>query len=238
MSADFISIIIPVYNHEEALKKALDSVAGQTYKNIEVIIVDDGSDIAIRNNLSSIIYRVFRQENLGAPAARNCGLREAKGEYVIFWDADVIAEPQMLQKMLVTLEAHTEASYAYSNFYFGYKKMTGMAFDATALQKNNYINTTSLIRRSAAVPWDESLKRFQDWDYWLTLLEQGKTGVWIPNYLYRAMPHRGGISVWLPSFAYRAPWRNLPFIRDRVRQYEEARQIVRLKHGLQEDKRE
>lgn len=235
-----ISIIIPVYNHEEALQKALDSIVRQTEKNVEVIIVDDGSDVAVKCQMSNVNCQVLRQAHSGAPAARNRGFRESKGEYVIFWDADVIAEPGMLQKMKTTLDAHPEASYAYSDFYFGRKKPFGLAhgkmpaqtFDPEALKKNNYINTTSLIRRSAAIPWDESLKRFQDWDLWLTMLEQGKTGVWIPEYLFRAIPHKGGISTWLPSFAYRAPWNGLPFIRKRARRYEEAKEMVRKKHRL------
>lgn len=179
---------------------------------------------------------MLRQSHAGAPAARNKGLQEAKGDYVIFWDADVIGNPDMLQKLLAALQVHPEASYAYSNFYFGGKKMQSQSFNAEALKKNNYINTMSLVRRSAAIPWDESLKRFQDWDYWLTLAEQGKIGVWVPEFLYRAIPHTGGISSWLPSFAYRAPWRYLPFFKERVATYEEAMQIVRLKHRRSTDR--
>lgn len=223
-----ISIVIPVYNHEEAFQKTLDSIAQQTYKNFEVIIVDDGSDreLQITNHESRLPCRIIRQSHGGAPAARNRGLQEVKGDFIIFWDADVIAEPEMLQKMKAMLEAHPEASYAYSNLYFGRKKMPGRVFDAEALKKNNYIHTTSLIRRSAAIPWDELLERFQDWDMWLTMAEQGKQGVWIPEYLYRVIPHRGGISFWLPSFAYQAPWRSLPWLKGRAVAYETARDIV------------
>lgn len=227
-----ISIIIPVYHHEKALPKALASIAAQTYKNIEVIIVDDGSKPGLQLSDFRLQLRLMRQEHRGAPAARNRGFRESKGEYVIFWDADIIAEPEMLEKMLAALDAEPEANYAYSNFNFGRKKMPARAFDAQALKKNNYINTVSLIRRSAAIPWDESLKRFQDWDYWLMMLEQGKTGVWVPEFLYRAIPHRGGISAWLPSFAYRAPWKYLPGISKKVVAYNVARQRIVEKHHL------
>lgn len=227
-----VSIIIPVYNHEKALERALDSISKQTYKDIEVIIVDDGNDkeLRIKNNGLKVNYRIIRQEHKGAPAARNRGFRESKGDYVIFWDADVIAKPDMLEKMIRTLEIHPEASYVYSSFSFGWKKMSARVFDMGALKKNNYIHSTSLIRSEAVVPWDETLKRFQDWDLWLTMAEQGKYGVWIPDYLFDVIPRRGGMSSWLPAFAYRAPWRYLPFIHKRILAYEKASEIVMVKH--------
>lgn len=242
-----ISIITPVYNHEQALHKALDSIAKQTYKDFEIVIVDDGSDFLLSSNSSSNVraslshgrakvkhspFRLIRQEHCGAPAARNRGFQESKGDYVIFWDADVVAKPDMLETMMQALAAHPKASYAYSNWRYGWKKMPALAYDAEALKKNNYINTASLIRRESVVPWDELLKRFQDWDFWLTLLERGHHGVWIPEYLYRALPHRGGISHWLPSFAYRAPWRYLPRVKQWVEAYEHAKHIVQTKHRI------
>lgn len=236
MEAPLISIVIPVYNHEEALERALRSIAGQTYRPIEVIIVDDGSMPQIKNQKSKfknqIPLTLIFQKHMGAPAARNRGLREVKGEYVIFWDADVVAEPEMLERMRRALETHPDASYAYCDFYFGRKKMSARVFDAQALRERNYIHSTSLVRKSDVIWWDESLARFQDWDMWLTMLEQGKRGVYIPEYLFMVLPHRGGISAWLPSFSYRPPWRLLPGIRKRVRAYETARDAIRRKHAL------
>ncbi|MBP9694825.1 MAG: glycosyltransferase family 2 protein [Candidatus Magasanikbacteria bacterium] len=233
-----ISIIIPVYNHTKALFQSLFSVSKQTYKDFEVILVDDGSTDKFEFKTANFQFpiRIIRQEHLGAPAARNRGFRESKGDYVIFWDADVIADSSMLEKMVKALAHNPEASFVYSNFYFGHKKMPAKAFDIGTLKKNNYITTTSLIRRESAGQFDESLKRFQDWDLWLTLVEQGKHGIWIPEYLFRVLPHLGGMSFWLPSFAYKAPFKYLPFFRYRVAQYEAARQIVMKKHNLQTTK--
>ena len=228
---ELISIIVPVYNHEKELKKALDSISKQTYKDIEIIIVDDGSNPAVVLRVTGYGLRVFRQANKGAPSARNRGLQEAKGEYVIFWDADVIAEPAMLQKMYDALQKNPKASFAYANFYFGWKKMKGQSYEATKLQKNNYIHSTSLIRREDAVKWDESLKRFQDWDYWLTMSETGKKGIWIQEFLFKVIPG-GTMSAWLPKFAYQNPWRFLPGIRGKVEKYEEAREVVLKKHNI------
>ncbi len=189
---NLISIIIPLYNHAAALRKALDSIVKQTCKSIEIVIVDDGStkhfEIPKYRDVE-IPVKLVKQSHRGAPTARNRGLSKASGAYVIFWDADVIAKPEMLQKMLAALKDHPEASFAYSNFYFGWKKMPAQTFDIKKLKEINYIHSTSLIRREAVVPWDESLKRFQDWDLWLTMAEQRRTGVWIPDYLFRVIPH-------------------------------------------------
>lgn len=233
-----ISIIIPVYNHTKALFQSLLSVSKQTYKDFEVILVDDGSTdkFEFKNANFQFPIRIIRQEHLGAPAARNRGFRESKGDYVIFWDADVIAKPEMLEKMIKSLVDHPEISFVYSNFYFGGKKMPAREFDFESLKKNNYITTTSLIRRGAVVPFDESLKRFQDWDLWLTLAGQRKQGFWIPEYLFKVLPNRKGISSWLPSFAYNGVFKYLPFFRRRVAEYESAKQIVMKKHNLQTTK--
>lgn len=228
-----ISIIIPVYNHASALQKALDSIAMQTYKDFEVIVVDDGSDEEIGklgnkeiSKFRNFPISLFREPHAGAPAARNFGFIKSKGEFVIFWDADVVGKPDMLEKMLKTLQNNPEASYAYSDFYFGFKKMPAGPFDGERLKKMNYIMTTSLIRREAFPGFDESLRRFQDWDLWLTMLKQGKKGIYIPEILFTVTPHKGGMSHWLPSFTYKKPWRWLPGIRARVDGYEATRQLV------------
>ena len=88
-----VSVIIPVYNVEKYLQKCLDSVINQTYKNLEIICVDDGSPDnsggildAYAQNDSRII--VIHQENAGVSAARNRGLDAATGEYIAFVDSD------------------------------------------------------------------------------------------------------------------------------------------------------
>jgi glycosyltransferase involved in cell wall biosynthesis len=175
--------------------------------------------------------KIIRQENGGAPSARNRGLKEAIGDYIIFWDADVIAKPDMLEKMLNCLHDNPSASFAYSNYYFGFKKMQGQQFNSLTIRQLNYIHSTSLIRRADVIQWDDSLKRFQDWDYWLTLAEQGKKGVWIDEYLFKVMPG-GTMSSWLPSFAYKKPWSLLPIVGNKVKKYNDAREIIFKKHQL------
>lgn len=225
-----VSIIIPVFNRQEAFERCLISVLNQTYKNTEIIVVDDGSNPLIKIDRPEV--QLFRQENKGAPAARNFGFSQSKGKYIIFLDADTIAEPDAIEKMVTALENNPEVSYAYSDFYFGKKKIPARAFDAEAIKKINYITITSLIRRVDFPGFDESLKRFQDWDLWLTLLEKNKIGMYVPEYLFRVIDLKGTMSSWLPSFMYRAPWKYLPGIWSKVESYEIARQVIKKKHGL------
>ena len=98
------SIIIPVYNVEKYLRKCLDSVVKQTFKDYEIIIVNDGTkdnsmEIAEKYD-ATIIY----QENQGLSAARNTGVRHAKGEYLIFLDSDDFIEPHLLEEIEKSME--------------------------------------------------------------------------------------------------------------------------------------
>ena len=64
------------------------------------------------------------------------------------------------------------------------------------------------------------------------MAEQGKKGVWIDEYLFKATPKKAGISSWLPSFAYKKPWKFLPLFRKRVKKYEKARKVIEEKYNL------
>lgn len=89
-----VSIIIPVYKAEKYIQNCLDSICNQTYKNFEVILVDDGSpddSIKVAEEYlckTNVRFRIVRQQNLGAAAARNTGVRESKGKRIVFVDSD------------------------------------------------------------------------------------------------------------------------------------------------------
>jgi hypothetical protein len=89
-----------------------------------------------------------------------------------------------------------------------------------------YIHTSSLIRRADFPGFDETLKKFQDWDLWLSIAESGGKGVWIDKMLFSVAPG-GSMSDWLPAIAYRL----LPFL-PAVKKYNKARLIIKKKHGL------
>jgi len=229
-----ISVIIPCYNHAWAIGACLRSVFAQTEKDLEVIVVDDGSTDDLDTALApwKDRIRLFRQAKAGGPAARNRGFRESKGELVIFCDADIIFIPEALAKMRDALVANPGAAYAYGSFRFGWKLFRLQAFDAEALKRENYIHTTCLMRRETFPGFDESLKRFQDWDLWLTMLERGHVGVWIPEELLRVQTSPGRISRWLPKFLHRVPWARLHYRPAAIAEYEAAADIVRKKHHL------
>lgn len=191
-----VSIVIPCYNTEKTLEKTLESIFNQTYNNYEIIGVNDGSTDGTLNILHIYKYKIkiINQENRGAAAARNRGFKETKGQYLLFCDADVILKPTMLEKMTNTLEEHTSTSYCYCNFRFGWHTFTLFPFDAERLKKENYISMMSLIRREHFIGFDESLKRFQDWDLWKRMLDKGYKGIWYPEYLFSAPMKKGGIS--------------------------------------------
>ena len=100
-----LSIIVPVYNAEEWLKECLDSLVAQTIDDFEVILVDDGStdrsfDICREYAEKDSRFRLIRQDNQGAAAARNTGLGAAQGEFVGFIDSDDMASPDMFEVMV------------------------------------------------------------------------------------------------------------------------------------------
>lgn len=229
-----ISVIIPCYNHASTIGKCLRSVFAQTYPDFEVVVVDDGSTDDLERALKPFQgrFRFVRQENRGGPSARNRGFRESSGELVLFCDADIVWKKDAFAAMAAALEAHPEAAYAYASFKFGWKTFRGRPFDAERMKKHNYIHTGSMIRRGKFPGFDETLKRFQDWDLWLTMLEGGDVGVWIPRELCRVMTRRGGISSWLPKFVHRIPWARFGWKPKRIRAYEEASMIVKKKHRL------
>lgn len=235
-----ISIIIPIYNQADKLVKTLESINKQTYRDFEVIIVNDGSTDGVEDvcalhlkklsetsNISNG-YLFLNQENKGAPAARNRGRASAQGEYLFFCDADAVLKENALEELLNALSDHPEASYAYSSFNWGRKLFKLSPFDAERLRREPYIHTMSLIR-AIDYPnqgWDESIKKFQDWDLWLTMLEAGKIGIFVDKVLFKVAPG-GTISSWLPSFAYKL----LPFL-SAVKKYKKALAIIKRKHGL------
>ena len=225
-----VSIIIPIYNRAALLHACLQSIAAQTHRNMQVIVVNDGSpeteEVRRIVALHPEIDHYIEQENGGAPRARNRGFEVSTGSFVLFCDADAVLEPTMIAQCLRALELHPEASYAYCGMKFGWKTFAALPFDATRLRLYNYIHVSSLIRREVFPGFDPALKRFQDWDIWLTLLAKGYRGVAVPDVLFR-VEATGTMSRWLPSFFYRLfPWR------PEVRAYRDAQQVIRTKHQL------
>ena len=106
-----ISIIVPVYNILEYLPRCVHSLTAQTYRNLEILLVDDGSTDGTEKLCDSLAeederIRVFHKKNGGSSSARNLGIREASGSFLGFVDSDDYVEPDMYERMMQAVEAH------------------------------------------------------------------------------------------------------------------------------------
>ena len=116
-----ISVILPAYNVADYLPRALDSLLGQTFRDFEALVVDDGSadrtgEICDEYARRDPRVRAIHQKNAGAPAARNAAIQISRGKYLYFMDGDDWAEPDMLEKMHA-LAAKTGAQLVVTGFY-------------------------------------------------------------------------------------------------------------------------
>ena len=114
------SIIIPVYNKEKGIKETINSILNQSYTDYEVVVVDDGStddSISVIHSIKSNKIHVYKQENSGPSAARNRGIREAKGEWILFLDADDELEPDALKTFNRLIKQSPEIKCFFCNFY-------------------------------------------------------------------------------------------------------------------------
>ena len=114
-----VSVIVPVYNVEKYLDVCLDSLINQTFDDFEIICINDGSTDSCLNILRQYAkldrrIKIFSQKNLGLSAARNAGMKQANGEYIVFVDSDDFLSPVALEKM------HTNMSENDTDFMFSY----------------------------------------------------------------------------------------------------------------------
>lgn len=143
MTKPLLSIIIPIYNSEKWILETLESVSNQTYKNLEIICVDDGSNDSscdIVNSFSETDTRVklFKQQNSGVSASRNFGLEMAKGDYIGFIDADDIILPTMYEKLINLLETESSdiAFCAFTRFFPSGKHLKTIETSFQKLREN------------------------------------------------------------------------------------------------------
>lgn len=132
-----VSVIIPVFNAERYIVETITSTLNQTWKNIEILLIDDGSTDAsysIIKSFESETVKVFQQQNRGASAARNKGIKEAKGDYIQFLDADDLLEENKIEQQLKAInfslnqlvlcpETHFPDGKFYKNFSPEFGKM-------------------------------------------------------------------------------------------------------------------
>lgn len=193
-----VSVVIPTYNRAHCIERSINSVLNQTYKDFELIIVDDGSLDNTESLVSSIIekdsrVRYERKENGGAADARNYGIEASKHEYIAFQDSDDVWLPKKLEKQVKYLEEHPDILFCYHRVR--YPIGDGRAFiipdDKTnpkdcngdifkRIMKDNLIGCPALIANKDLLievgGFDVSLKALEDYDLAIRLTKGRKAG--------------------------------------------------------------
>lgn len=176
-----ISVIIPVYNGEAVIGRCLRSVLSQTYSDYEVLVIDDGSkDHTAQEVLSLADYRIrlIQQENAGVSAARNRGIDEAGGKYLVFVDADDYVEPTYLQTLLSLYEEGTLPVVGFMKNHTGRTVLPNRipgGYQVGALMPRDYL-TGDLGRSIAYSCWNKLFSRQVLQEYHLRFSEELKLG--------------------------------------------------------------
>lgn len=198
MSKPRISFVIPFFNKSKSIKKCLKHLFSQSIKEFEVIVAMDGPDPESRKVIEkNKKIKIIDIEHGGACKARNEGAKHATGEFIVFWDADCYIEHGAAAVWLQIFDQHKDIDFVYSGYRFQEvsEGMPGEKFDPWLLRVNNYISGCFPIRREKAPRWDESLKSLQDWDFWLTAVENGSKGYFIRGYAFSTdFPDKDSIS--------------------------------------------
>lgn len=192
-----LTIIIPHRMSEDA-SETLEYLDKQTYRDFKIIVVPD--------------------EGRGACWARNEGFKQCDTEFVLFSDNDIMWKSRALETMMRVLKNTPKASWVYGRYLKGNGVFCHRPWDPNYLRfKDNYISTMSIVRTKDLPnpPFDEAIKRFQDWDLWLTMLDNGKRGVYCNDLIFETKK-RPGITM-----------------DNTIDDDMAARDILRIKHGIQ-----
>lgn len=213
-----ISVVIPCYNGGKFLDLPLNSLARQTYRNFEIVIIDDGStDQGTKDKFKTLdpSIRVVHQENKGLSAARNTGFREAKADLVLALDSDDQLEPTHLEETLAAMQGTPGAGFVVTDI-----RQVGAA---QAIEKR-YINAFDvlfknvtgycmLIRKGAwqkAGGYDETMRDgYEDWEFNLRLINSGYPGVAIDKPLLIYTVSAQGMLMGHSSQRHAGLWRRI-----------------------------
>lgn len=202
-----LGVVVPHYNQYDTLYRSIDSIFESPIRK-KIVLVEDGSKFnpgEAPHPIQDEVTVIGFLDNHGVQIARNTGftyLLRYGLEFTLFSDADVMWAPGALDKLVGALleGPGRRASYAYCDWNWGGRNISAGPFTGHRLRETNYISTMSVIRTrdlikyAGAFPFDEQLTRLQDWDLWLTLLNEGCTGVYVPECLFNTQFSETGIS--------------------------------------------
>lgn len=190
-----VSIIMPCYNDGQYIEEAVASVLDQTYKNLEIIIIDDGSDdkhtLEVIGKISNEKIRVYHTEHLGPAGARNYGINMADGRYILPVDSDDKIEPTYIEKAVTILKNNPHIGVVYCEAdLFGEKSgkwdLPNYSFDTMLL--DNIVFVTAMFYKE---DWEQvggfntyMDMGMEDYDFWLSILALGKEIYQIPEILF------------------------------------------------------
>jgi len=198
-----VSILIPLYNSEEYIAETIDSCLDQTYKNIEIIIVDDGStdsslDIAKEYEKKHSNIKVETQKNSGAPVARNRAFKLSTGEYIQYIDADDLLHPAKIKLQMEVLSKEDGKTVAFGKYGYFKENIENIAWKDLPVNKNYnsgkqflldlWGNGVAIIPHMWLLPrklieesggWDESLSKNQDGEFFARVVFKANKVVFI-----------------------------------------------------------
>jgi glycosyltransferase involved in cell wall biosynthesis len=199
MNEPLVSIIIPAYNYGLYLSEAIDSALAQTYKPIEVLIIDDGSTDNTKEVALSYDERIvyYSKPNQGLSHTRNFGVDKSSGEFIVFLDADDILVSTFVEDCMTVLGQNPAASFVYTQLQnFGRNDAISKfsSYSIAELKEHNYINAGALVRATVftRVRYNTSMRSgWEDWDFYISLAERGCTGVLLDEPLLLYRKHHG-----------------------------------------------
>ena len=198
---NIVSVIIPAFNAEKYLKETVASALASSYPFLEIIIVDDGSTDKTQEVLESISLehcqvRVFHQKNQGVSVARNFGIANAKGKYLLLLDADDLISVDYIKKAVEILEQDQNVKMVNGlGEFFGDRQGSWnlRPFSRHLLARKNMLFISGIFRKSDFDKTDgfcSEIKGPEDWDFWISLLKRNGEVVRIPQVClyYRVHP--------------------------------------------------
>jgi len=182
-----VSVITPCYNSGKFLRDAVDSVRAITDTPYELIIVDDGSTdpetLAYLDELRSVGTMVLDQRNSGPASARNTGVRNSSGEFLLFLDSDNMVKPEFLVEALAAMRSNPEVGVVYARpEFFGIQeeepRFEVLPFSVDRLLVGNFVDMCSVVRRRAwesvdGLDEDRRLQGREDWEFWIRVARAG-----------------------------------------------------------------